>query len=492
MNYQYAQMMKTIQKRFGAVSNQGMVTKEAGSTVTGLQGHGPGGTFSFPGMDQQVFNAMMLPHTGLQAILPFRLTNVTDPVYSIVTGVTATSGEDPTNECDDPPFAGATKLCMHTAPLGRISLKTRTYNIEHAGEITNRGEFMDLSLVGNPLTNAAVPSMPTPVTAADALRNEASKALFELAAGWATRYAPMLYTGSPLNNTAGGGYKEYHGFQRLINTGYQDLEKGVACPAADSLVVPFGNQLITSATADIVGKIQRTSYMLQVIASRTGMGEVRWVLSVPYSLFYDLSEVWAYYYWTRVLPQLSFSNSFQLSLNAGDATTLRDQMRGDMGARTGQFLPINGTPVQVVLDDSIPTTEIAPGVFSGDIYLIPLTVRAGQGIVTFMEMFNWASPNGPMEMASILAPGGHYYTSDAGAYMWHRLPPHNLCVESAVWSRPRLVVRTPYLAGRITGVAWSPQISHERSPFHSSGYHVNGGRTDRQGYGPSFFPPTSA
>ena len=485
MSYQYQKMMAAVQNRFGGVANQGyrpqMVTKEAGSTPTTTYGHGPGGVFSFPGLDQQVFNAMMLPHTGLQALLPWRLTNTTDPVYSIVTGVTAHTGSNPTNECDDPPVAGMMKLCMHSAPLGRLSMQTRTFNIEHAGEQTNRGEFMDLSLIGNPVTNAAVPTMPGVSAAEAALRNEGAKALFELASSWALKYAPVLYTGTPTNNTAGKGYKEYYG-----------LESQNACTAADSLVVSFGNQQVTSSTADIVGKLQRMFFMLQTIASRTNLGNVRWVISMPYSLFYDLSEVWAYYYWTRVLPQLTFASSFQLNLNAGDATSLRDQMRGDLNARTGQFLPINGQMVEVVLDDAIPETEITPGVFASDIYIIPLTVRSGQNQVTYMEMYNYNAPGGSMDLARLLAPGDTYTVSDGGAYIWHKKPPHNLCVELAIWSRPRLVVRTPYIAGRLTGVAWSPQISHERSPFSALGYPMDtGGRTSRLGYSPSFFPPTS-
>ena len=471
--------------------HQGTVEKAVSSTPTTVYGHGPTGTFSYPGMDQFVFNAMMLPNTGLQSRLPFRTTNETNPVYSIVTGITAHTGSNPTNECDDAPAAGMLKLCKSSGPLGRFSMQTRTFNLEHFGELTNRGEFMDLSLIGNPLMeNATSPTMPGVATADAALRNEAAKALFELASSWAIKHAPVLYTGSPTNNTAGGGYREYNGLETLVNDGYRDVETGVACAAADSIIQSFGNARITSATADIVGKCQRIAYMLRHISTRTGMGNTRWVWSMHPSLFYDLSEVWAYYYYTRQLNNLTFNSSFQLNLDGADVTQIRDTMRGDLENRVGQFLIVDGRQVEVVLDDSIPETEITPGVFTSDIYMIPLTVRGGVP-VTYMEAWNWGGPGGPAEAAQLLAPGDSYRVSDQGAFFWHRKPPVNLCVEMITWNKPRLVLRTPYLAARISNIAWSPTVQHERSPFHSSGYFVNGGATSRAGFGPSFLTPTS-
>lgn len=464
--------------------------KAAGSTPTSSYGHGPGGAFSHPGLSQQIFNAMLLPHLGLQGRLPLRTTNETDPLTGIMTGVTATSGSNPTNECDDPKTAGLMKLCTTSRPLGRISLKTQTLNLENFGERTNRGEFIDLSLMGNPLSNTGAPTPMGGATADGALRNETAKAMFEFSASWAREFAHLLYDGTPTNNTAGGGYKEYYGLESLINTGYQDAESATACSAADSIVQSFGNANITDANSDIVGTIQDIFFRIRHIASRAGLGNVRWVMTMPYGMFYRLSEVWAYYYFSRALDGLTFNTNLNANLGIEGATQLRDAFRGNLESRTGQFLLVDGQRIEVILDDATPETEYTPGFFTGDIYIIPLTVLGGTP-VTFMEFFNWDTPGGAMDGARMLAPGDSYYVTDGGAYFWHKKPPTNLCVEVVAWSRPRLQLLTPYIAARITNVGWAPLTQHERSPFTSSGYPADGGRYTRVGYGPSFYAPTS-
>jgi len=51
-------------------------------------------------------------------------------------------------------------------------------------------------------------------------------------------------------------------------------------------------------------------------------------------------------------------------------------------------------------------------------------------------------------------------------------------------------VETPYLAARLTDIAYTPLIK-ERSAFTDSAYFVNGGRTNYVGFGPSYEAPTA-
>lgn len=467
-----------------------LTQKAAGSTPTTIYGHGPGGLLSAPGMDRMVFNAMILPHMGLEARLPLLISNDTDPLYGIITGVTASTGDNPSTECADFPVAGTAKLCTHSAPFGRIGLNTRVFDIEHAGERTNRGEFLDFSLIGSPLNerNSLTPTIPGAGNG-QWLNNEVMKAMFEFGASWSLRYATLLYSANPTNNN-GTGYKEFYGLDALINTGYRDAESGIACPAADSIIWAFNNQNITDADADIVGVVQDLMFRLKHIARRAGLGNVRWVLTMPYGMFYRLTEVWAYYYISRAITGLTFQTNVSVNIEGDQVTVLRDQMRGDLANRTGQYLIVDGEPIDVVLDDGITETEVTPGVFSADIYAVPMTVMGGVP-VCYKEAFNFDTPGGSMEMARLMAPGDSYYTTDRGAFIWHKKPPTNWCVEVTTLHKPRVILRTPYLAARITDVAWSPVTQHERSPFTTSGYYVDGGRTSRLGYGPSFYSPTS-
>lgn len=465
--------------------------KAVSSTPTTTYGHGPGALLSAPGLSQQIFNALILPHLGLQRAIPMRLTGDTDPLYGILTGVTATTGSNPTGECDDPKTAGLSKLCTHTAPLSRLSLQTRVFDIEHFGERTNRGEFMDLRLVGDPISDGTgAPTMPGVATADASLRNESAKAMFELAASWVREFAHLLYDGNPTNNTANNGYKEPFGLETLINTGRQDAETGDACAAADSIVESFGNANITDAAADIVGKVQDIFFRLRHIAGRAGLGAVKWVMSMPYGMFYRLSEVWSYYYFSRALDSLTFNASLQVQIGGADATQLRDAFRGNLETRTGQFLLVDGQRIEVYLDDAMPEVEITPGFFTGDIYIVPMTVL-GNRPVFYQEQFNFNSPGGAMEGARLLAPGDSYYVTDGGGYLWHKKPPTNYCVQVMSLHRNRFVLQTPYIAARISGVGWSPLTEHERSAFTTSAYYVNGGKTSRAGFGPSFYAPTS-
>jgi hypothetical protein len=456
------------------------------------QAHGPGALLSYPGMSPNVFNAMILPHLGLQALLPVRSTRETTPVYAIMTGVTAHSGSNPTGECDDPPTAGLMKICMQSTVLGRLSMQTRVFDIEHFGEVTNRGEFRDLRLVGNPLANAPASGVPTlpGATAQNALSNEVTKSMFELGSNWAIKHAPLLYEGNPSNNTAGNGYKEYRGLELLVNTGYRDAETGVACPAADSIVASFQNKLVSDSNNNIVQTLSRMFFRLRHIAARTGMGQVRWVMSMPYGMFFYLSEVWAYYYVATIVNAISIQTGVTYNIEGRDIAAMRDAMRGNLESRTGQFLIIDGQRVDVVLDDAISETEYSPGKFQSDIYVIPLTASVSPDPLTYMEYFDYDAPGGAMEGARLMAPGDTFYTTDGGMYIWTKKPPTNLCVQVAVWTRPTLVLRTPYLAMRLTNVAWSPDV-HERSPFHESAYFVDGGKTTRAGYSPSFWSPTA-
>jgi len=164
--------------------------KAVSSTPTTVYGHGSGGLFSSQGMERPVFSAMMLPRMGLQSMLPVRSNNATNPLYGIITGVTATTGSEADGVCDDPPVAGLTKLCTHSFVFGRQSRMSRVFDIDRMGVITNRGEFTDLQVLGQPFNNVGgVPTIAGSPSVQNAAQNEVAKALFELATAWSRDFA---------------------------------------------------------------------------------------------------------------------------------------------------------------------------------------------------------------------------------------------------------------------------------------------------------------
>ena len=469
------------------VRTKGLVSATPGATM----GHGPGGLFSSPGLSRPVFSAMILPHLGIQNMIPVRPSRDFNPLHGIMTGVTASSGANPVGVCDDPPSAGLMKLCTHSFVFGRQSRQTKVYDLDTFGRLTNRGEFTDLQLFGNPLVNpnAGVPTMPGVANPAQALNNEIAKALFELAVSWSRDFARLTYAGTPTNNTAGGGYKEFYGLDTLINTGYRDAETGVACPAADSYVRSFGNLNIATNSAALVRELTIMYRNLNYLAAEAALIPVQWVISMRYSLFYEITEIWPCQYLSYRCTLTSGSTQF---INSADSNAMRDDMRGDMYNRTGQYLLIDGQRVPVVIDDAIAETEgLAGGSFSSGIYMVPLTVLGGIP-VTFWEYFDYDVPGGALEASRIFAPDGSFYSTDNGRFMWARKPPTNYCVQLMSKTEPRLILETPYLAGRLTNVLYAP-LSHERSPFTDSDYFVDGGKVSNSiaPSGPSYFSPTA-
>jgi hypothetical protein len=467
--------------------------KAVSSTPTTVYGHGPGGLFSSPALERPIYSAMVLPMAGLASQLPAFPSTSTNPLFGIFTGVTATTGEEPEGVCDDPPTAGLSKLCMHQFVFGRFSRQTRVFDVDRAGKVTDRGEHMDFQMVGGPTdgSNPFLPTLPGPSALGNVANNEVAKALFEVAVAWSRDFARQTYAGNPTNNTAGGGYKEFYGLDSLINTGYRDAETGVACPAADSLVMSFGGANVstggTTAATAIVKQLTYMYRLVAIIAGRTGLMPARWAFSMPFSLFYEIVGLWPITYSTYRTAGLTPSGATTF-VSADVELQMRTDMMGDMIERTGQYLLIDGQKVPVVIDDAITETDLTSGQFESDIYLVPLTVLGGRP-VTYWEYFNYNTPGGALEMARAMAPDGSYYTTDNGRFMWHKKPPTNWCVQAVAKMEPRLLLLTPYIAGRLTSVRYTP-LQHERSPFTNSDYFVNGGSTS-QSNAPSYYSPTA-
>ena len=161
---------------------------------------------------------------------------------------------------------------------------------------------------------------------------------------------------------------------------------------------------------------------------------------------------------------------------------MRDSMRGDLYQRTGGYLIIDGVKVRVILDDGIAEVNLPGSSFRSDVYFIPVLAAGRQ--VTRMQYFNFDGPYAAMEAARAMGYQAYYVTTGAGRYLWHSQPPVNLCIKMVGWTKPRLILETPYLAARLTNLVYTP-LAHERdwNPSNTS-FFVNGGQTTEWG---SFF-----
>lgn len=435
--------------------------------------HGPGGLFGVLGLERDIISTRVQPQ-GLASVLPAQGNLDMNPLYPYLTGFQNVSGSEKDAVCDDPQTAGALKTCIQTAQFGRKEFQTRQSEINRIGQRINRGEFMDLTLLNDPLAEQmggllrqqfALGKQDAALGGADMLMR-----FVEVGVAFQNWLSPMLYTGNPDNNSAGGGYQEFAGLDILIGTNKVDALTGAACPSLRSLVVDHNYSRVDNVSAqnNAVNVATYIARNLKHNAAKMNFGETTWLIAMREELFYELTAAWPCNYMTY---RCIFPNSEGvLNVDAGDQIAMRDAMRN------GRYLVIDGVKWTVIFDDAIVeensgnTNKLTAGAFASDVYFIPMTVRGGTR-VTFWEYFDYSRASIPAINDGRLS---DFFWSDGGRFLWGKKPPNNWCVQHIAKIEPRIVVRTPQLAARWTNVAYKPLI-HTRESFPNDPYFVNGG-----------------
>lgn len=473
---QFAQYLDTIAALAGSMEK----FKTASGTPSAQLGHGPGGPFSTPGLNRQVFNAGVVPVFGLMSRLPVRSSIDINPLHPILTGVTEVTGSHPAGQCDPCKIPGNLKRCVTKSTFGRFCLSTKTFDVSgDLGAVNNRGEFRDFQLIGNPFdasVNSVVPTLPAATT--NPLNSEVAKQMYEFKVGWAREYSRWLYTGNPANNS--GSYKEPRGLDILVNTGYQDAETGAFCGAADALVMNFGSQNITTGGAavatDLVSRLTGIVRRQRHTAGATGMNPVRWAFVMSEMLFYEITAVWPCNY--AVNRCVSAQTGAVVNL---DAEAMR-RMVEDM--RNGMYLLVDGVRYDVITDDAIIQTN-ALGVFTSPIYFLPLSVVGGTPTL-YIEYFDYENGDA-REVRNVFGAPGKYITTDAGRFIWAKRE-NGFCVSMDAVERSRIILETPFLSARLTNVSYTPFVQTKSGYATGGPSFYDGGSTSIPA--PSFYAPT--
>lgn len=451
------------------------IKKTASGTVQGPYLHGPGGLFGVRGLSQDVISTHTQITGSLGETLPIQGSNETNPLFPYITGFIRSDTQEKNGICDNPEEAGSMKTCIQTTVFGRKEFKTREFEVNAIGRVINRGEFTDLNVVNSPLVNPMSGLMQNffGLNQQNSILagQEVVSRLVEVAVAFQRWYCPTVYSGNPANNSAGGGYKEFMGLDLLIGTGKIDALTGTTCPSLDSDVKSFGYRNISSTTdPDISRTLSTMMYILETRARQNNLAPVTFALVMRSQLFYELTRYWPQQYNTdaATLSQAGLDNLYLANVQ------MRDAMR------IGQYLIINSKQYSVILDDCIPEENKADaaalgiGGFASDIYIVPLTARGGTMRTMYWEYFNY-SQNVLPQLSSLPS----YFWSDNGAFLWVMESPKVWCVDVAAKTEPRLILRTPQLAGRLTDVQYVP-LQHTNDPLPSQDYHQNGGvRTGR-------------
>lgn len=426
--------------------------------ATGTMGYGPSGVFNAYGVNPAVANAMTLPMQGLAKRIQWRGSRYGTEKYALLTGVSAVTGVQSSDECGDAPVAGTVSIGKFSTPFGRFKLQTPVFDISRFAELKDRSAFNDYNLTGDPFAETPV-QIDVPASPAEVMRTEMGKLMFEFKVGWLRTFNKILhYSGNPTNNI-GNGYLEPRGLEILVNTGYTDVDTAVALPEADSLVRSFGNidvgatgsSVVNGVTyangnAAIVAELVAMYRKLRLTAEKTGLAPAKLVMVMSRGLFYEITAAWACNYLTA---RCIVSNG-ALSLDAGDQIALRD------GMRNGSYLMIDGEQVEVLVDNDIPET-LAGSTYTTSVYILPLSTVGGSPAL-FGEFFDFAQPGGAMEAANLIGNVGDITTTGNGRFLWTRQRT-GTCLYWQALSRERLVLTTPHLAGRLTNVKYTPLIA---------------------------------
>lgn len=445
----------------------------SGTPSTVQYSHGPGGNLTWPGVDPTVFSAMMGADSILSQ-LPTSPSLYTNPTYMTITGVQDETGAEMDGTCDNAPVAGLLKGCMTTSVFGRYERATPLIDIGRLGQRIDRADPLDLRLANSPIGqggpfNGLNSISPAP---GDLFTNEVSRKFWERNVAFQRLLAAQLWTGNPANNAAGGGYKEMTGLALLVNTGYVDAETAVACPRADSYVVSFGSAAVHTSPTNTVSALTNIYHQLKERARRAGVLPVRWVMAMTSGMFYELTAVWPCSY-LSFRCSTSIATNMQGNIDAQDAVRFRDEMR------SGKYLLIDGERVDVVTDDGIPeedgndSSAFPRGCFRSSIYFLPMSIAGGQSTL-FMEYFQYSNPS----IQDALGQGSVIGNIEGAFITWPRQT--NLCVQWQSRIEPRLVLRTPWLAARLTNVVYCP-VDHEPQPYPDDPYFKDGGVTTRSG-----------
>lgn len=412
-----------------------------------LQGVFPGnasmfGMFSDPGVRPERFSAMQRPRTMAKLLRPMRTEFVSEKI-GIATGQTAAGGTQATGWCADGMLPGVLKTCQQLYPLGKFKMRTRVMLVQEAGLLRNRADIPGIILNNPPQDNPLVPELLYRLTNTQSVLQTN---LYELGIQVERSLERELFQGVVGTDTSiPGWWVDFNSISSLVKTGYADAVSGLACPAADSIVVSWNADIATTvASSNIVQTFADTIYALQDRAEAVGLGGTQFAIILRKEQFRALTEVWACQYLTY---RCQSSNAGQPIVITGEET---NKLRLDM--QNGQYLLVDGIPYPVVFSEGIPLERLGsgtPNVLRADAFILPISWNGRTLIpLEYQDMGNvWAK-----EIADFIINDSMLMNN--GLYMMTKQM-HEGCVDLTLNAMMRFFIETPFLAARIDDISFS-------------------------------------
>lgn len=441
-------------------------TSQTAQTLHGQNAGGYNGLFSSPGVRPDMYTTA--PRTdSLFSEIPIFRSEYLNEKTEIMTGVTDVQGTNASGFCATPPTFGNLKVCKQNATFGSFYLGSPVIDLTKVGSLIDRADSPRNLLNSGRVDNRLVPDVLQRMESDT--RDLRASLMYTAGFGIERAFDRVSITGSTANtgnNAETGFIQEFNGLDALIKTGYVDVDTSQACPAADSKVVTFGANIggtiaggdgrdFVEALTDLFWAQYDLADMLGIVA------DFRFVMTR--AMFRVATEVWACNYATSRCSQ---GDDRSLNLYANDVVTLRDSMQNE------RYLLISGMRIPVRFASGIPQGGgVTANQFTQDIYLVP--IRANGEAVLYMDYF--PMDNQYVQRFADMMPERTYMNN--GLYAVSPSRTQN-CLQFSFAAQPRLMLRTPFLAGRLDNVTFT-DLRGTRTPYPDESFYANGGVTFR-------------
>lgn len=447
------------QKQYGGYTPYGL--KASGTPAENAYLYEAGGLFGRCDGPTQLINALVGP-VGFEKVLTWIGTNTQNEFVDAWTGITETGSEQST-ACGDC-ISVSLQACAQHYCFGRFCRQTNELQFDRLGVVSNQNVPKKV-LFGN-VTDAAgniLMRQGQVVDDAFVLQSASVGYLLRL------KNSTLLWSGNPSNNT-GQVYMEYQGFQSLVNTGKFDAYTGIPCTGLDSFLLDYQLNAVQSD-----GSLSITNYMrrmvLQFMRRAEGAG-LDWQSATMYMVMTpNMWDCIAKRYACDGIDLCSVSDTN--SEISQDATQARERYEEYLSRMA---LPIYGRWYPVVLDSQIPETTGQPNGVCSDIYFITTSINGEEITFGQYQDFNMTYGSVRDEIVRLFGSDDIAIT-DNGRFALVRDNSRG-CFDLQAYMKPRIVMKMPWLAGRIQNVCCDILGGPVPAVSGTTGiYVVDGGRT---------------
>lgn len=443
----------------------------ASTTPTAVPLHGPFhgntaqfGIFTDGTARPQRWTTLARPNS-LASILTPNASRFWQEKLEVMTGVTAASGTNATGWCADPPKVGQGKVCKQNFNWGDYYTKTDLNIIPYVGQLKDRAdvpaEILNAGSEGNPF-------MPDMLFRLDNTESLTQYEIWRIGVEFERTFDVVLVTGDitvASANSEHGWFNEFQGLDLQIKTGYTDADTGLVCEAMDSDVITYSANVNTT-TADgrnIVQALGDMMYALRQRGRKFQMVGVQHVIVMREELFRTFVENYSCLY------QLYACSGSQFEENNIDQ---RETNRLRLEMLNGQYILVDGSPVPVIFTEGIPQTTPAANTFESDMYIVPIN-WAGMPLLR-LEYF----PMDNQWLSEKNAFGGNQRTVLNNGMWMAGVEETAFCKELHFGTRMRLILETPFLAGRIDNLQYTFS-ANIRNALPGASFYADGGTTYR-------------